>query len=79
MGCGMELTYFLKSDSGSLSYLAKDHMHSIYFHFASYHRFQSELATKIVACVDFWYCEGEHKVSIVGSCWERITGQKLSI
>ena len=24
-------------------------------------------------------CEGEHKVSIVGSCWERITGQKLSI
>ena len=36
-------------------------------------------ATKIGACIDFWNCEGEHKVSIVGSCWERITGQKLSI
>ena len=36
-------------------------------------------ATKIVIFGGNLNCEGEHKVSIVGSCWERITGQKLSI
>ena len=74
MGCGMELT---KSDSGSLSYLAKDH--SIHFHFASYHRFQIQKRRKLAHALIFGTAKVEHKVSIVGSCWERITGQKLSI
>ena len=41
MGCGM--VTFLKSDSGSLSYLAKDH-----FHFASYHQFTLRCLNQVI-------------------------------
>ena len=77
MGCGMELAYFFEvlqwltelPSQGSQYSLPLCKLSSI-----------SDLkATKIVACVDFWWEFELHKVSIVGSSWERITGQKLSM